>query len=166
MKSCWLPSSVCAVLVFNVVYRWENWVGLLVAPLLWKVAWHLHNMKVSPGAATALSLSVHFQVSSSSGVFWLVSKVHCVFSSWDLSFTSGVSKDNRLYALGSLLDSPGQNLKRHFSCLVLGFVCVCVCVLVFGSSVSPVEEKSSLKLHVYLYTEIHTHTHTVCCCYW
>lgn len=152
---------MCAVLVFNVVYRWENWVGLLVAPLLWKVAWHLHNMKVSPGAATALSLSVHFQVSSSSGVFWLVSKVHCVFSSWDLSFTSGVSKDNRLYALGSLLDSPGQNLKRHFSCLVLGFVCVCVCVGLWVICQSSRREKLIKTTCVLIHRNTHTHTQFV-----
>lgn len=45
-----------AVLVFDVVYRWDGWAGLLVAPLLWKLAWYLHAVKVSPGATATLSL--------------------------------------------------------------------------------------------------------------
>lgn len=90
-------SSVRAMLVFDVVYRWDSWVGLLVALPLWKLAWHLHTMKASPGtAATTLCLSL--SLCALSGQFIVSSAVGTYLP--PLGVTKG--KSNRLYALGSL----------------------------------------------------------------
>lgn len=63
------------MLVFDVIYRWDGWAGLLVAPLLWKLAWYLHAVKVSPGATATLSLSLcTFRTAPAQGSFGLFLK--------------------------------------------------------------------------------------------
>lgn len=66
--------------------------------------------------------------------------------------------NNRLYALGGLLDSPGQQVKRF---LMSGFKGFCFFFsflsLAFGGTVVSQDEKGSLKLFVYIYTLNYLH---------
>lgn len=66
------------------------------------------TVKVSPQGG---SISVSFS-SGASDAFIVSSKT-------DLTFTSGGGGNQGLYALGDLLDSPGQQVKRRF--LMSGF---------------------------------------------
>lgn len=66
------------------------------------------TVKVSPQGG---SISVSFS-SGASDAFIVPSKT-------DLTFTSGGGDNQGLYALGDLLDSPGQQVKRRF--LMSGF---------------------------------------------
>lgn len=122
-KSCWLLSSVRAMLAFAVVYRWDSRVGLLVALLCWKLAWHLHAMKVSLGAATTLSLCT-FRSVPAQGVFWPVSKVHCVFSNSDLSSSSRGNQGQKQQAVcfGESPEQPWSISQRELLMSGVGFL--------------------------------------------
>lgn len=77
------PSGL-PLLVIIVIHRCQSWAGLLIASLLWKVAWHLLvPKKLSPQGEG-------FQISSSSGALGpgSGSKLHDDFSNEDLSSTS------------------------------------------------------------------------------
>lgn len=101
------------------------------------------TVKVSPQGG---SISVSFS-SGASDAFIVSSKT-------DLTFTSGGRGNQGLYALGDLLDSPGQQVKRRF--LMSGFNFFFV-VLDFGGTVVSQDEKGSLKLFMYIYTLNYLH---------
>lgn len=96
------------------VYKQHCWVALFLDALLWTAT------------VKATSQEAGFQVRYTSGLLGPKSKVHCVFNNSNSpSHLQRATKNNSsiLKCFGSPLDNPDLQLKRGFSCLVLGFFC-------------------------------------------